>query len=158
MNALAKMMLEMAARLIEEARKLSAPETDTRTFFTDTRYDGSGWISMLEQFAKEDALRGKLPFDPSLRAGIMGIAGGSPHPRSWETHKRIMDAAERGELNNDIAWPGPDGQHFNRWEYLSKSTVEKHDALVFLWYSPLGVKWRADPLNSGVCPKGEPKL
>jgi hypothetical protein len=158
MKELAQKLLETAAMLIEEARKLGAPGVDTRTFFTDTAADGSGWLQMLALFAREDAMRGKMPFDPSLRAGIMGTAGGSPMPQSWETHKRILDAAERGELNGGAPWPSIDGRPFKRWDWLDNSTEEKHAALVHLWTSAKGAEWRAHPENLAVLPKGEPQL
>jgi hypothetical protein len=158
MNALAQKLLETAAMLIEEARKLAAPEVDTRTFFTGTGAPGAGWLTMLEIYARDDAARGKTPFDPSLRAGIMGTAGGSPMPKSWETHKRILDAAERGELNGGVPWPAIDGRPFKRWDWLDNTTEEKHAALVDLWHSPRGIAWRAHPDNLPVLPKGEPEL
>lgn len=158
MNELARKLLETAATLIEEARKLQAPEVDTRTFFTDTGPAGAGWLVMLGIWAREDAMRGKMPFNPSLLANILGIGGGSPMPRSWETHKRILDAAERGELNGGAPWPSIDGRPFKRWDWLDNSTEEKHAALVHLWTSAKGAEWRAHPDNAPVLPKGEPQL
>lgn len=157
---LAKTLLETAATLIEEARKLTPAATaqpvDTRTFFSGYNTNGQGWLDMLELWAKEDAARGTLPFNPSLRAGIMGQAGGSFFPKSWAWGKRILDAADRGELNNDQPWPGPDGKPFNSWSYMDKTTEEKHAAVVWVWTCPKGLEWRAHPLNAHLVPKGEP--
>lgn len=153
---LAQTLLQTAALLIEEARKLSAPTVDPRTFFTGYNSNGADWLAMLELWAKEDAERGKTPFNPELRAGILGRAGGTFFPRSWSTHKRILDAAERGELNGGAAWPGPDGKPFSRWPYMAATTEEKHAAIAFLWTSPKGLEWRAHPDNLPVLPKGEP--
>ena len=96
--------------------------------------------------------------DTSLRAGIMGTSGAPPAPRSWGTHGRVLNAAERGELNNDIGWPCPDGRPFCRWDYIPASTADKHAVLVYLWTSTLGLAWRAHPANLPVLPKGDPQL
>lgn len=153
---LAKTLLETAATMIEAARKLVAPTVSTSTFFNGHPMDGTGWQAMLEQWAKEDAARGTLPFNPSLRAGIMGRAGGSFFPISWSTHKRVLAAADAGELNGDVPWPGPDGKPFKSWDYMDKTTEEKHAAVVWVWTCPKGLEWRAHPLNAHLVPKSEP--
>ena len=159
-EALAQKLLEMAALLIEEARKLAAPTTETSIFFGggQAASGGAQWLQMLAIWAERDRNAGKLPFNPELRANIMGMGGGSPMPASWETHKRVLDAAERGELNGGAPWPNADGTPFKRWAWLDNTTEEKHAALVHLWTSPKGVEWRMHPLNVPVLPKGEPTL
>lgn len=76
--------------------------------------------------------------------------------RNTVTHRRILDAADNGELNGGTPWPGPDGKPFGHWDYLAGTTEEKQAALVFIWTSAKGIEWRAHPDNAGVCPKGEP--
>lgn len=157
---LVKTLLETAATLIEEARKLSAPAgqapVDTRTFFNGYNSNGQDWIAMLAAQDKEEAERGTKPFNPSLRAGIMGRAGGSFFPVSWAWGKRMLEAATRGELNNDVPWPGPDGKPFNSWDYMDKTTEEKHAAVVWVWSCPKGIEWRNHPDNAHLAPKGMP--
>lgn len=104
-----------------------------------------------------DAQLGPHPFESSLRGGIMGTSGGSPNPRSWETHGRILDAAERGELQDGVAWTVR-GKPFRRWDYLGESTAGKHDVFLEVWNSIKGREWRSHPDNLPVLPKGEPQL
>lgn len=155
-EALAQVLTQAAATLLEEARKLVAPEVSPRDWIFGADSKGAQWVLMQAIFSQRDRERGLTPFNPSLLAGILGLAGGSFFPKSWRSHRRILDAATNGELNNGIGWPMPDGSPFRIYDYLDKSTEEKHAAVMWAWTCPKALEWRAHPDNLPVLPKGEP--
>lgn len=85
-------------------------------------------------------------------------------PRSFVTHRAIIDAAERGDpvieggerifTNGQGGWPGPDGKVFRMDDYKEKGPEAMHKATEWLWTeSPHGTAWKTSPAVQAQLPR-----
>lgn len=149
--------LEVAAYHLEQARLITGESVAT---FFGTPLAPGGWQARLAEFAREDAQRGQTPRLPWVPGLLPNQLGGAAAPRSWESHNRLLEAAERGELNNGTPWPMQNGRPFHRETVMGGTTVEMHEAVVHLWTSPEGRRWKEHPLNAQLpcVVAGDPQL
>lgn len=89
---------------------------------------------------------------------------GEGAPRSFVTHRAIIDAAERGDPANEGGarvftdgqggWPGPDGKVFRMDDYKPRGPRAMHDVTEWLWTkSPEGIAWKASPAVQAQLPR-----
>lgn len=81
---------------------------------------------------------------------------GEGAPRSFVTHRALIDAAERGDpvreggerifVDGIGGWPGPDGKAFRMDDYKRAGPVAMHEVTEWLWkVSPYGTAWKLSP-------------
>lgn len=89
---------------------------------------------------------------------------GEGAPRSFVTHRAIIDAAERGDpvteggdrifTDGQGGWPGPNGKVFRMDDYKPHGPRAMHDATEWLWtQSPHGIAWKASPAVQSQLPR-----
>ena len=147
MNAIALMMLETAARLIEGARLLAAPETDARTFFSGHNSGGRDWLTMVTQFQEEDATAGRRPFREWVQGVLPAQVGdGGDWLRRYVDYRPMMQNAESA----GVIVPIP--------HLVQQGEAAYRGAVYATYYGPWGTAWLTDPRTEGMRPKVPPTL
>lgn len=89
---------------------------------------------------------------------------GEGAPRSFVTHRALIDAAERGDpvregwdrisTRGEYGWPGPDGKAFRMDDYKPRGPVAMHNVTEWLWnVSPYGSAWKLSAAVQDQLPK-----
>lgn len=144
-----------------EIAKLTAQPVPSNFDVADWR---TWWPAMQEQAANRVKAHDYVAPGQGVLREDTGTGEGAP--RSFVTHRAIIDAAERGDpateggarvfTDGQGGWPGPDGKVFRMDDYKPRGPRAMHEVTEWLWTkSPEGIAWKASPAVQAQLPRND---
>lgn len=152
MNDAANTLRDAAAVLLAKAAELDGGQLPSGFDMNDK---STWWPAMLKQFERDGQPHAYVPWGTGVLSDQAGT--GEKPPASWESHKLMWEAAQRGDpvtpggpnifTNGLPGWPvtGDDGavKPFRIFDYTPLGPEAIHAAIARLYVSPAAQAWLA---------------
>ncbi len=144
----AEYLKNTAAYLLSEAAKLEGKPLPSAF---DVNNPATWWPAMLAQFENEAKPHAYVQWQSGVLPEQAGT--GEDPPRSYDTHRMLWEAAQRGDpttmggvrirTGGNWGWPDARGEAFRIFDHIPNGPDAVHEAIEQLFYSPVGRAWTA---------------